>query len=170
MSTKTQCSLNTPHGIESLITLVDQMTSVLPVVDVASDGSLTSSEAQERLLQEVRAKRDAFVQEKARVTNLLNSAIEKVKIYEVLLGMTESQVCKVEDLIGDIRFRLRERGVLLSHTYISSAAPPHTDIASAGTFLPATSASPLPALDETVPRQTGPESPLASPMLHATNS
>lgn len=88
----------------------------------------TLSEDQQKLLLDARAKRDAFVQEKARVQNLLNSTLEKMKIYEALLGTTESQVCKAEDLIGDIRFRLHERGIAMN---------------------PITSASPVPTPDET---------------------
>ena len=67
-------------------------------------------EDQQKLLQEARAVRDAFVLEKTRVEGLLISAIEKVKIYQTLLGTTQSQICQAEDLIGDIRMRLRRRG------------------------------------------------------------
>ena len=74
-------------------------------------GPLPCTEDQRKLLHDARATRDAFVQERARVENLLNSALEKVKIYQAQLGATESRICKVEDLIGSIRFRLCERGV-----------------------------------------------------------
>ena len=81
------------------------------------NGPLPSLEDQQTLLQDVRAKRDTFVQEKARIENLLNSYLEKVKIYQALLGATESQICKIEDLIGDIRLRLHERGILVNSVF-----------------------------------------------------
>ena len=67
-------------------------------------------EEQQRLLRDARAKRDVFAEEKVRVENLLSSALEKVKLYQTLLGVTESKLCYVEDLIGSIRFRLQQRG------------------------------------------------------------
>ena len=102
------------------------------------NGPLPSLEDQQTLLQDVRAKRDIFVQEKARIENLLNSYLEKVKIYQALLGSTESQICKIEDLIGDIRLRLRERGILVNSVF-SSLPVPTSDVR----------ASPLPAPSET---------------------
>ena len=84
---------------------------------------LPSLEDQQTLLQDVRAKRDTFVQEKARIENLLNSYLEKVKIYQALLGATESQICKIEDLIGDIRLRPRERGILVNSVFSPPPVP-----------------------------------------------
>lgn len=67
-------------------------------------------EEQQKLLRDARAKRDIFAEEKVRVENLLSSALEKVKLYQTLLVVTESKLCYVEDLIGSIRFRLQQRG------------------------------------------------------------
>ena len=79
-------------------------------------------EEQQKLLQDVRAKRDTFAQEKAHVENLLNSAHEKVRFYQAMLGATESKLCTAEDLIGSIRFRLQQRGIFL-HTAVASPFP-----------------------------------------------
>lgn len=68
-------------------------------------------EAQQKLLQNMQAKHDSFAQEKAWVKNILDSAHKKVKLYQALLGTTESNLCSVEDLIRSIRFRLQEHGV-----------------------------------------------------------
>lgn len=124
------------------------------------DGPPSCSEDQQNLLQEARAKRDMFMKEKARVQNLLNLALEEVKIYQAHLGATESQVVKVEDLIGDIRFRLRERGALINpitsappSLTTSEAAPPIpiSNVTATPLPLPAPmTATPLPAPDETV--------------------
>ena len=70
-----------------------------------------TKEEQQRLLQDARLKHDTFAQEKARIENLLDFAVEKVKFYRTLLGATESKLCSAEDLIGSIRFRLHKRGV-----------------------------------------------------------
>ena len=65
----------------------------------------------QQLLQDARAIRDIFAQEKTQVENLLNLALEKVKLYRTLLSITEAKLCSVEDLIGDIRSRFRQRGI-----------------------------------------------------------
>lgn len=88
-----------------------------------ADGPPPPKEEQQKLLQDVRAKRDIFAQEKARVENLLNSALEKVKLYQTLLGATESQLCGIEDLIGSIRFRLQQRGLPTRAIMIASPTP-----------------------------------------------
>lgn len=88
------------------------------------DNPQPCQEDQQKLLQEARATRDMFVQEKARVENLLNSTLEKVKIYEALLGATQSQICRAEDLIGDIRFRLCQRGIPSFSIFTPSHLPP----------------------------------------------
>jgi hypothetical protein len=90
------------------------------------------------------------MQEKARAQSLLNLAIEQVKIYQAHLGAAESQVTKAEDLIGDIRFRLRERGVLInpltSVPYASTTAPPlpPPDETTTSSPAPAETVNPLP--------------------------
>ena len=96
--------------------------------DVA-DGHLPPKEEQQKLLQDVRAKRDIFAQEKARVENLLNSAREKVKLYQAMLGTTESKLCSVEDLIGNIRFRLQQRGASIRSITIASPLPAPSETA-----------------------------------------
>ena len=52
-----------------------------------------------------------FAEEKARVENILNLAREKVEFYQTMLGITESKLGGIEDLIGNIRFRLQQRGI-----------------------------------------------------------
>lgn len=114
------------------------------------DGPPSCLEDQQNLLQEARAKRDIFMQEKARIQNLLNLALEEVKIYQAHLGATESQVCKVEDLIGDIRFRLRERGVLINPaTSVPLAPAPNKTVPPIS--IPNKAAAPVPAPNETEP-------------------
>ena len=76
-----------------------------------ADGPPPTVDEQRQLLEDVRAKRDIFALEKAWIKILLNMTLEKVKFYRTLLGTAESKLCTVEDLIGDIRFRLRQRGV-----------------------------------------------------------
>ena len=89
--------------------------------------SPSPKEAQQKLLRDVRAKHDLFVQEKARVENLLNSAHEKVKLYQALLGTTESKLCSVEDLIRSIRFHLQERGVSTRAITVTSPLPTYNE-------------------------------------------
>ena len=113
------------------------------------NGPPSCSVDQQNLLRDARAKRDIFMQEKARIQNLLNLAIEEVKIYQAHLGATESQVCKVEDLIGDIRFRLRERGVLIN-PITSTLLPPTPNETALPIPIPNVTATPLPAPNETV--------------------
>jgi hypothetical protein len=103
------------------------------------DGASSKGEEQQRLLHEARAKRDAFMEERARVENQLNSALEMVKIYQALLAATKSHICKAEDLIGDIRIRLRDRGFHV--TLVTPASPPPAS---------STAPSPSPATDEKV--------------------
>ena len=88
-----------------------------------ADGLPPPKEEQQKLLQDVRAKHDIFAQEKAWVENLLNSALEKVKLYQTLLGATESQLCGIEDLIGSIRFRLQQRGLPTHAVMVASPTP-----------------------------------------------
>lgn len=84
---------------------------MLQASDDVANGPPTIQEEQKKLLQDARAKRDVFAQEKARVESMLNVTLEKVKLYQSMLGTTESKLCSVENLIGDIRFRLQQRGV-----------------------------------------------------------
>ena len=77
-----------------------------------ADGLIPLKDEQQKLLQDAGAKRDIFAWGKIRVENLLNSTLEKVKLYKTLLGTTESQLCSVEDLIGHVRFRLQQCGLL----------------------------------------------------------
>jgi len=95
----------------------------LQVNDDVANGLPLCREEQQKLLQDARAKRDTFAQEKARVENLLSVTIEKVKVYKALLGSTESKLCSIEDLIGSIRFRLRQRGIP-THTIMVTSPPP----------------------------------------------
>jgi len=104
---------------------------VLKINNDVADGPPPPMEEQQKLLQDVRAKRDTFAQEKARVENLLNLALEKVKLYQTLLGTTESQLCTVEDLIGSIRFRLQQRG-LSTRTIVVASLLPTLDETAAG--------------------------------------
>ena len=121
---------------------------------MAADVEPSCSKDQQSLLQDARAKRDVFMQEKARIQNLLNLALEEVKIYQAHLGATESQVCKVEDLIGDIRFRLRERGALINP--ITSPPLALSNVITTPSSAPV-AATPLPAPDETVLCEPSPE-------------
>ena len=99
-----------------------------------ANGPPPPREEQQKLLQDARDKRDTFAQEKARVENLLNSTLEKVKLYRTLLSATESLLCSSKDLIRSIRFRLQQRG-------ISTRIPPtHALMAT----------TPLPTYNETV--------------------
>ena len=91
---------------------------------------LVTREEQQRLLLDARSRRDIFAQEKARVENLLDLAIEKVKFYKALLGTTESKLCSAEDLIGNIRFRLQQRGVQ-SHCLVPTMPLPPSETAPA---------------------------------------
>ena len=116
------------------------------------DGPPSCSQDQQNLLQDAQAKRDMFMQEKACIQNLLNLALEEVKIYQAHLGATESQVCKAEDLIGDIRFRLRERGVFINP--VTSPTPNET---APSIPIPNVTAMPLPAPNETVSCEPNPE-------------
>ena len=88
-----------------------------------ADGPPPSKEEQQKLLQDVQAKCDIFAQEKAWVENLLNSALKKVKLYQTLLGATESQLCGIEDLIGSICFRLQQRGLPTHAIMVASPTP-----------------------------------------------
>ena len=107
------------------------------------------SEDQQNLLQDTRAKHDIFMQEKAHIQNLLNLAIEEVKLYQAHLGRTESQVCKVGGLIGDIHFRLCEHGVLIN-PITSTLLPPTPNETAPPIPIPNVTATPLPAPNETV--------------------
>lgn len=94
-----------------------------------ADGPPPLKAEQQKLLQDTWAKHDDFAQEKAQVENLLNLALEKVKLYQTLLGTTESKLCSVEDLIGDIRFRLQERGLPIHTITFTSRQPTPSEMA-----------------------------------------
>ena len=91
-----------------------------------TDGPPSYNEDQQRLLRDARATCDAFVQEKLRVESLLNTALEKVKIYQAQLGATESQICRAEDLIGVIRFQLRQNTFTINPPTSRSLLTPET--------------------------------------------
>lgn len=67
-----------------------------------TDGPQTPADERRKLLQDARSTRDEVSQEKARVKNLMNSALEEVEIYQSQLQDIESQLFGVDDLIGDI--------------------------------------------------------------------
>jgi hypothetical protein len=94
-----------------------------------ADGPPPLRTEQQKLLQDTRAKCDDFAQEKARVENLLNLALEKVKLYQTLLGATESKLCSVEDLIGDICFHLQEWGLPIHTITFTSRQPTPSEMA-----------------------------------------
>lgn len=92
-------------------------------------GTPSCKEDQQKLLHDAREKQDAFAQEKARVESLLSLTLEKVKVYQALLGATESKLCTVEDLIGNIRFRLRQRGIPTNYIVGTSLSPAPSEVA-----------------------------------------
>lgn len=98
----------------------------LQINDVAMNQP-PAAEEQQKLLQEAWAKRDLFALDKARVENLLNIASEKVQVYKALLGAAETKLFTVEDLIGNIRCRLQQRGLPTRAIMTTSPAPTPTN-------------------------------------------
>ena len=97
-----------------------------------ADGLIPSKDKQQKLLQDARVKCDIFAWEKIRVENLLNSTLEKVKLYKTLLGTTKSQLCSVEDLIGHIHFCLQQHGLPTRPMTMATPSPPGSETGSNG--------------------------------------
>ena len=70
--------------------------------EVPTDGPQPPADERRKLLQDARSTRNEVSREKARVKNLMNSALEEVEIYQSQLQDIESQLFGVDDLIGDI--------------------------------------------------------------------
>ena len=85
------------------------------------------AEARQKLLSDARAARDVYAQERTRAENQLLAAKQLVTALTRQLRIADEKLTSVEDFIGEVRVRMRMRGL---QTY-PKPPPPIPRLASA---------------------------------------
>ena len=70
-----------------------------------------SLEDHEKLLHDIRSVRDGYAEDRSRAENGLLTAQQMLHVMQVQLHIADKKLVTVEDLIGEIRTRMRDRGL-----------------------------------------------------------
>ncbi|KAF9784418.1 hypothetical protein BJ322DRAFT_1109131 [Thelephora terrestris] len=102
--------MSQPTEQEPLTHFTELMNELLPKYEGSGDPE-PPTEARQKLLRDIRAARDIYAQDRTRAENQLLAAQQLVNALARQLRLADERLISLEDLIAEVRVRMRMRGL-----------------------------------------------------------